>query len=409
MAPALEGIKIVQTARIMAGPMAARLLADWGAEVIVVEPVIGDGPRDLRYQALTGKGKLTGINPEFEPFYLNKRSIALDLSREAGREILDRLLEKADVLVSNFRQREIDKFHLDYETLSRLNPRLIRANITGWGRKGPNRDHPASGFLTFCRAGVEHLLLAPGTDPVTVPLDMPDIFGGLSLAYGIALALLIREKTGVGQEVDTSLFHTMVFGISAEMTETLVTGQHRVFQTPRIDNTSALSTFYRTKDNRWFRLSVGIQRGAGFNWSDFCRAIECEELANDPRFESNEARQENKVDLFHIMEDVFLNKTLAEWTARLDELRIASAPVQNPHEVIADPQARANDFFVPFEHPEYGPMEVVASPVTLSQAQPVLKLPAPELGQHTEEILLEYGYTQEDIARFREQHVIAQG
>ncbi len=407
--PALEGIKIVQTARIMAGPMAARLLADWGAEVIVVEPITGDGPRDLRYQALTGKGKLTGINPEFEPFYLNRRSIALDLSREAGREVLDRLLEKADVFVSNFRQREIDKFHLDYETLSRLNPRLIRANITGWGRQGPNRDQPASGFLAFCRAGVEHLLIAPGTDPVTVPLDMPDIFGGLSLAYGILLALLMREKTGVGQEVDTSLFQTMVFGISAEMTEALVTGRHRVFQNPRVDNPSALSTFYRTKDSRWLRLSVGIVRGGGFNWPDFCRAIEREELASDPRFDSNEAREKNHTDLFRILEKTFALKTLEEWTGRLDDIGISSTPVKNLPEIIADPQARANDFFVPFEHPKYGPMELVVNPVTLSRAQPVSKLPAPELGQHTEEILLEYGYSRADIARFREQHVIAQG
>ncbi len=406
MPPVLEGIKIVQTARIIAGPMAARLLADWGADVIAVEPLVGDGPRDLRYKVRLGKEKMTNIDPAFEYQNRNKRSITLDLSQEAGRGVLDRLLEKADILVSNFRQREIDKFHLDYETLSRLNPRLIRANISGWGRQGPNRDLPASGFLTLCRSGVEHLLILPGTDPVTVPLDLPDIFGGLSLAYGVLLALLMREKTGVGQEVDTSLFQNNVFAISAEMTEALVTGQDKQYQTPRTENSNALGNFYLTKDDRWFRLSVGIQR-AGFDWETFCRAIEREELASDPRFESNEARLENKVDLFHILEEVFRNKTLAEWTARLDKLGIASAPVQNLLEVIADPQARANDFFVPFEHPKYGPMEVVANPVTLSQAQPVLNLPAPELGEHTEEILLEYGYTQADIARFREQHVIA--
>jgi len=403
MAFGLEGVKVIQTATVWAGPLAARLLADWGADVIFVEPVRGETSRNPRYRAVEGKDKVSTVNPVSENYNRNKRGITLDLSQERGREIIYRLLEKADVFLSNFRPRELEKFRLDYKLLSQLNRRLVHANITGYGRKGPDRNLPAYGNLGVCRSGLQHLLALPGMDPVVVPYDLPDNIAALALACGIMAALFIRERTGRGQEVDTSLFHSMVFAVSAEIAEALVTGQDQQ-QAARKDYAYAVRNYYQTRDGRWLRLSLA---NPDPYWSSLCRAVEREDIEHDPRFELFEPRMENHAALFHILEEAFLSKTLAEWRVRLTDAGIPWSPVQNLPEVIADPQARANDFFVPFDHPSHGHTELIANPVTLSNCPQTIRMPAPELGQHTEEVLLEHGYTRPDIARFREQGVIA--
>jgi len=248
-----------------------------------------------------------------------------------------------------------------------------------------------------------HLLQVPGTHPSQPPLGLGDNVTGLALACGIMTALFIRETTGVGQEVDVSLFQTGVYALALDIAGSLVTGQDRQ-QVDRQDIANALVNSYRTKDGRW--LFLGVSQ-VDLYWSTFCRAIERKDLEYDPRFASFEPRIENHVALFHILEEVFLSKTLGEWKIRLDNAGLPWAPVQNLPEVTADPQARANDFFVSYDHPTYGRIEVVANPIKLSKAPSKVRMPAPELGQHTEEVLLEYGYTWEDIARFKEQGVIA--
>lgn len=403
MSSSLEGVKVIQTASTMAGPMAARLLADRGADVIRVEPVAGDSLQNLRVRMSAG-GNISDIDPTAENFNRNKRAICIDLSQESGREILLRLLEKADVLLSNFRPRELVKFKLEYEALSQLNPRLIYANLTGFGKKGPDRDLPAYGIMGFIsRSGLQHILEVPGSDPVTIPVALPDIVTALALAYGIMTALFMREKSGMGQEVDTSLFQNGVFAMSSNIAQTLVTGEDQQ-QVPRIEQPNATRNFFQTKDGRWLRPSL-LQ--AERYWSQFCRALEREDLENDPRFNKLEALLENRVPLFHILVETFLSKTLDEWKIRLDNEGIPWAPVQNLLEVITDPQARANDFFITYDHPVHGHMELVANPVTLSKCPETIRMPAPAPGQHGEEILLEHGYTKEDIARFKEQRIIA--
>ncbi len=399
-APGLEGIRVIQTARILAGPMAGRLLADWGADVITVEPVIDA----RRGRAILPRQTETYQMASTQNLNRNKRSIALDLSREGGREILLKIAGKTDVLLSNFRPREIEKFRLDYETMSRLNPGLIYANITSYGKKGPDRDLPAYGLLAALRAGFGHLLDMPGADPVVMPRDLPDLLTGLCIAYGITLALLIRERSGLGQEVDTSLFHAMVWSVSSEIGNALAGGRNVPYQTPRKEVINPLTNFYRTKDGRWVRLSLTPSEPF---WPGFCRALGREDIEHDPRFESNKSREKNHVALFHLLEKLFLSKSLDEWTVRLNDAKVLWAPVFNLQETIADPQARANDFFVPIDHPAHGRMEVVTNPVTLGKTPQTIKTPAPEPGQHTAEVLLEYGYTADEITRFREQKIIS--
>ena len=403
MGLALEGIKVVETAVVYAGPIAGRLLADWGADVIKIEhPVRGDLARSESAKR-GGKSIMSDINYRLENFNRNKRGITLDLSQDGGREIIYKLLEKADVFLSNFRPRELEKFKLEYDTLSQLNPRLIYASVTGYGRKGPDRDLPGYEFTSFFpRSGMLHLLQLPGTPPIQPPLGLGDNVTALALACGIMTALFIREKTGVGQEVDVSLFNTGVHALSLHVAGSLVTGQD-MQQVDRKDITNALVNPYQTKDRRW--LFLGVSQ-TDLYWSRFCQAIEREDLEHDPRFASFESRIENHLDLLNILDKVFLSKALEEWKVRLNEAGLPWAPVQNFPEVTADPQARANNFFVSYDHPTYGHIEGVANPIQLSKAPATVRMPAPELGQHTEEILLDLGYSWDDIARLKEQGVI---
>ena len=412
MVLALDGIKVVEVTTMAAAPMAGRLLGDWGAEVIRVEhPETGDPWRGWLTQ-----GGLE-LPPElqyhfWENYNRNKKSVTLNISQETGRKILYKLVEKADVFLTNRRPFELEKFSLEYDTLSRLNPRLIYASLTGFGRKGPEKDAPAHDTVAFwARSGFMYLLQQGGMPP-PIPgyrtLASGDKLSSIAVACGIILALLARERTGEGQEVDVSLLHTAVFALVnvalalGPIEEVFGEGEEVVRR--EREEMSPLVVCHQTKDERWLQLSLAPSEPY---WSGLCQAMERPDLEHDPRFESIEARTENQADLFHIFEEVFRSKTLAEWTPRLIETEMLWAPVQSPREVINDPQARANDVFVPYDHPDFGQIEVVANPIRLSKTPATVRTPAPEFSQHTEEVLLELGYTWEDIAQFKEQGIIA--
>lgn len=401
----LQGIKVIEAAAVLAGPMAGRLLADWGADVVHIEhPVRGDITRAQAAGRLGGRIIPSDINYISENYNRNKRGMTLDLSHQSGREVMSRLLDDADIFLSNLRGRELKKFNLEYETLSHMYPRLVYANVTGYGKQGLDNDLPGyehTGY--FARSGMFHVLQVPGTHPLQVPLGLGDNVTGLALAYGIMAALFMRERTGKGQAVDVSLFRTGVFAISLDIAGALVTGQDRK-QLDRQDVANATLNSYQTKDGRWLRLGLAQP---DLYWAKLCRAVGREDLEHDPRFASFEPRVANHVDLFHILEEVFLSRTLKEWATPLTEAGIPWAPVQTLPEVTADPQARANDFFIGYDHPTHGRIEGVANPVTLSDTPEVVSMSSPEFGQHTEEILLEIGYSWEDIERFKEQGVIA--
>lgn len=399
MTLALEGIKIVEVAQLAAVPMAGRLLADLGADVIHVEhPVKGDVLRVI----LAGQGvNVAGSNYVWENYNRNKRSVTVDISQEGGKEIIYRLVGKADVFLSNMRPFELEKFGLNYDSLSQLNPKLIYASLTGLGKRGSERNEPGydqTGY--WARSGVAHMIIPPGTPPDCRVGAFGDNIAGMFLAFGIMTALFARDRTGIGQEVDVSLFQTGVTQLSWDIAEALVTRRDRP-RVARKDQPNALMNAYQTRDRRWLLLVI-LQPDR--YWSALCRAIEREDLEHDPRFDSFQPRLENHTALFSILEEVFLTKTLDEWKTCL--AGIPFAPVQNLSEIIADPQARANDFFLPFDHPTYGRIEVVANPIHLSKTPPTVRTPAPEFSQHTEEVLLDYGYAWKDIERFKQQHII---
>ena len=399
MTLALEGIKVVEVAQLAAVPMAGRLLADLGADVIHVEhPVKGDVLRVI----LAGQGvNVAGSNYVWENYNRNKRSITVDISQEGGKEIVYRLMGKADVFLTNMRPFELEKFGLNYDSLSQLNPKLIYASLTGLGKRGSERNEPGydqTGY--WARSGVAHSIIPPETPPDCRVGAFGDNIAGMFLTFGIMTALFARDRTDIGQEVDVSLLQTGVTQLSWDIAEALVTRRDRP-RVARKDQPNALMNAYQTRDRRWLLLVI-LQPDR--YWSALCRAIGREDLEHDPRFDSFQPRLENHTALFSILEEVFLTRTLDEWKVCL--AGIPFAPVQNLSEVIADPQAIANDFFLPFDHPTYGRIEVVANPIHLSKTPPTVRTPAPEFSQHTEEVLLECGYTWKDIERFKQQQII---
>jgi crotonobetainyl-CoA:carnitine CoA-transferase CaiB-like acyl-CoA transferase len=433
---ALEGIKVIDVSQVAAVPMCARHLADFGADVLHIEnAVTGDSWRNL--QAGHGGGPAgipSDIPYNWEAFNRNKRSVAIDLSKEGGRKIIYRMVEKADVFLTNLRLSERKKFQVEYGTLKALNPQVIYGSVTGHGLAGPDKDMPAYDTTVYwARSGINHLLTIPGMSGPNPRPAFGDNVAGLGLAFGVMNALYARDRIGVGQEVDISLFYTGLYQLTFDVAAAVTTGRdeteyrlQEAFEGTEVERQlrdalikesrgaiKRLADFYRerlpnpmantyeTRDGKSIRFNA-LQ--ADRYWSKFCKLLGREELEPDPRFATMEARKENCKELYHIFREAFLTRTLEEWRPLIADL--PASPVQTLVDVIHDPQAKANHFFLPYDHPNYGPIEIMASPVNMSETPASIRRPAPEFSQHTEEVLLEEGYSWEDIERFREEGVI---
>ncbi|MEE8353849.1 MAG: CoA transferase [Dehalococcoidales bacterium] len=425
MAAVLEGIKVIDLSQVAAAPMCARHLADFGADVIHIEnPRTGDFFRTY----LASMQELHAAAPSefdylWENYNRNKRSATIDIAQEDGREVVCRLIEQADVLVTNLRPFEIERYRMDYATLSKLNPRLVWACITGYGREGPEKNTPSyDASALMARSGITHIMSPPGGAGPAFRPAFGDNVAALAAAFGIMLALYQRETTGRGQEVDASLLHTGLHLITFDIAGALTTGLDysdwrdeppaeaiarvlearapiMAFYAARSRN--PIAGVYATSDARAVLL-IALQPDR--YWEKICRVIGREDLATDPRYATFEGRAEHCPELREALGAAFLTKTLAEWEALLPG--VPYAPYKSLQEAVKDPQARANDFFVATDHPTEGRIEVIASPVKLGESPASYRMPAPEFGQHTEEVLLECGYDWDDIVRFKEQGII---
>ncbi len=424
---ALEGIKVIDISQVAAVPMCARHLADFGADVIHVErPDTGDSWRFSQDNyAVAMKGAPSSISYMWEVYNRNKRSITLDLKQESGKGILHHLIEGADVLLTNLRSFEIERFGLEYADLSRTTPRIICGTLNAFGTSGPEKDLPGYDVHAYwCRSGIASAFSLPGAPVVGFRPGFGDNVAALALAYGVMMALFVRERTGVGQGIHVSLLHTGMYQISYDIAGALVTGLDfadwrespppeavtqsqmaidgiRRFYAEKLLN--PLEYTYTTRDSRRICI-VSLQPDR--YWKTFCLAIGREDLANDPSYQTVEGRAAHCTALVETIWETFATKTLAEWLPLL-EGNIPFAVVQTVKEAANDPQARASGCFVSYDHPKYGRIENLASPISLSKTPADVRMPAPENGQHTEEVLLEAGYSREDIARFKEQKVIA--
>lgn len=401
MAGILEGIKVVDMGHFVAIPSAGAVLADWGAEVLKVEPLSGEPQRGVR---ALGALKFSGgqLSWRAELHNRNKRGLAVDLKKDSGRDILYQLVKRSDVFMSNYEVRSLRRLRLDYVSLSRVNPELIYAILTGYGRAGPDKDERGFDFIAaWARSGVQYLLGEPGSPPAMQRPGFSDRVAGMHVVAGVLAALLHRERTGKGQELEFSLYHSAVWSLAADVQATLLG-----ITVPKHEHAKALNPLvntYRTKDDQWLQLAM-LQ--SDLQWSDFCRAIERPELENDPRFNNIEVREQNNEELICILDKVFASRNIDEWERRLREGSCIYGRVRTLNEVVTDPQAVANGFFADMNHPLAGKIRLVTSPVRFHQNPASVRTAAPEVGQHTEEVLLELGHSWDDISRLKEQEVI---
>jgi len=389
----LEGITILDFTRYQQGPFATVMLSDMGADVIKVEERLnGDLGRALGAQP-------DGFCGYFEAHNRNKRSITLDVRTDAGRRIVHQLAERVDVVVENFRPGVMDRLGIGYARLSAINPRLIMASASGAGQKGPAARRPsfdvigqAMGGMMVSQGG------GPEDEPKLVAGGFADHVGAMFLAFGIGMAIVARERFGVGQHVDASLLGGQIAFQAMGFCRSLQSGFHNGFR----PGANPLFRAYRCADDKWIALGVLDPKV----WPGLLRALDQPGLATDPRFANPFGRWEHAEDLIEAIAGCFILRPRDEWLARLEACDVASGPVRDHLEVADDPQVLANEYVVTVEHPHLGPIRVPGIPVKLSETPGRIRSTAPELGQHTEEVLLELGYSWEDLDRLRTSEVI---
>jgi crotonobetainyl-CoA:carnitine CoA-transferase CaiB-like acyl-CoA transferase len=394
---AFDGIRVVELAQWVFVPVAGALLADWGADVIRVERPDGDPYRGLSTQGIGTDSD--GVNLSMALANRGKRSVALDLRSEEGRRLLDRLLETADVFLTNFRPAALRKNGLDSDELTRRFPGLVYARGHGFGVRGPGADRPGYDSSAFwAQGGMAHVLTPPDRDhPINQRGALGDRNGAMALAFGIATALLKRERTGQGSVVDVSLLATAMWTLSSDMLAALAGGRPRA-SSARGGAVNPLVGSYRTKDGRHIQL-VFLQPDR--YWADFCRLIERDDLIADPRFTDLKARGENREACVAELEAEFATRTFEEWKDLLTRIDAPWAPVQAVEELLTDPQVLANDYIGEVELEDGRSYALPNVPVQFDE-RPAELGRAPEHGEHTEEVMLGLGYTWEQIAGLKD-------
>jgi crotonobetainyl-CoA:carnitine CoA-transferase CaiB-like acyl-CoA transferase len=401
---AFAGIRVVELAQWVFVPVAGALLADWGADVVRIERPEGDPYRGLMTQGIGTDGG--GVNLSIALANRGKRSIALDLRRDEGRKVLDQLLDTADVFLTNFRPGALRRLGLDAETLTERYPALVYARGHGYGVRGPDADMPgydASAF--FSRGGMAHVLTPPELDrPIGQRGAMGDRNGAMALAFGMAAALLERTRTGKGSVVDVSLLATAMWTLSSDVLSALQGHQPRAISAAGPGGyVNPLVGTYRTKDGRHIQL---VFLEADRYWPDFCRLTGRDELIDDPRFVDLQARREHAEECVAELTAEFGSRTFAEWKALLAGIDAPWAPVQAVEELLDDPQVIANDYIgdVVDDNGDVA-YRLPSVPVQFDEHGPVLRR-APEHGEHSELLLLELGYTWDEIGELRDAGVI---
>ncbi len=402
MAAALEGIRVIDLTVWFQGPVAAQHLADFGAEVIKVErPQGGDQGRGVRSIKALPVGDW---NQYFLVINRNKQSLALDLKKPAGREVMYRLVEKSDVFLSNMGLELLDSWDLGYERLRAINPRLVYATNTGYGRFGAV-NKPSFDMTVQALTGIMARLGEPEQPPIYLGMGSGDAYGGLMSALGIMLALYHRNRTGKGQMLDASLYGAQLFLTAPTLQAYLATGSDTYAkQQSRKAAPNPLWNLYPAKD-KWVFLCLP---NTDANWSTLCQSLDDPALASEPRFDGFEKRRRNGKALVTRLDKLIKRRSAAEWMERWQALGIIASPVNTLADLAADPQAWENDYFVETYCEEVQrQVKVRGLPIGLSKTPGAVKSLGPELGQHTEFILTEtLGYSWEQVGELKEQGVI---
>ncbi|MYB48890.1 MAG: CoA transferase [Dehalococcoidia bacterium] len=391
----LTGVRVIDVTQIMAGPFCTMLLGDMGADVIKIEKP--DGGDDVRR---SGPPFVAGESATFLNIGRNKRSVVIDMKRPEGAEIVRGMARDAEIFVQNLRPGRLEGFGLGYENIRAVNPAIVYATITGFGRTGPYKDKPGFDLMAQGLSGIMSVTGHPGQPPVKVSVPITDLNAGLFTAYGILAAYVNRLKTGVGQHVDSSL---MEAGVAYTMWESAI-----YFTTGRSPgpNGSAhqISAPYQALPVSDGYITVG---GANQrNWQRFCRAIDRTDLISDPRFENNAGRMANRPALEEELGKTLTTQPAAHWLSILEGAGVPCGPINDISQVYADPQVIARDMVVEVEHPTAGAIRNVGIPVKFSETPGSIRRPPPRFAEHTEEVLGEFGYTTDEIDSLRSQGIV---
>ena len=389
-AGALDGIRVLDLTRALAGPYCTLMLGDHGADIIKVEmPGTGDETREW------APPSIKGVSAYYLSINRNKRSVTLDLKNPDGKRVLERLIEKCDVVVENFSPGTLARLGFPDERVRAINPRAVLCHISGFGQDGPGRAWPAYDLIVQGMGGIMSLTGEPGSEPVMVGVPQADIVAGMFAAFAIAAALHARGRTGEGQVIDATMIGGQVALLSRQAARYFADGT-----VPRPEgNVHASIVPYQTFRASDGHINVGVANNALFE--RFCRALDLDELLEDERFTDNPKRVAHRREIVPIIERRMKTLTKAEVVRRLREANVPVGPINALDEVFADPVVRHLGLIAEVDHPTAGRVRAPGIPVRLSGTPPSVRRHPPELGEHTDEILRELGYAKEEIAALR--------
>ncbi len=401
----LKGIRILDFTTGYSGPLCAMMLGDMGAEVIKVEKATGDPVRWTKGPAamhdIEQMPRQTEVeNTSWLALNRSKKSLAVDLGHAKGREIILRLVKEVNVLLESFRRGVMEKYDLDYESVSKINPGIIYSSQTAFGEEGPYARRIGGDMWAQGMGGVVSYQGSPNGPPYMAGTMFVDEGSASIAAFGVMVALFVRERTEIGQHLTSSLLHSVIHMQSVEVSDYLMDGK-LITKIGRGMAGMVPGGAYRAKDGDLISIF-----GVGPQWPALCKVLGIEHVEKDPRFNTHEKRQENREELYPILDEAFSKKTRAEWQKIFREAGMRVDPCLNYEELFAHPQVEANQMVVNMEHPVRGTLKTIAPPVKLKRTPAKPQCPPPLLGQHTEEILLELGYRQKEVDELEEMGVI---
>jgi len=387
----LSGLKVLDLCRARAGPTAVRQLADWGADVIKIELPPATGEDNI-------SGERYGF--DFQNLHRNKRSLTLNLKDTAGRDVFLRMVEDADVVIENFRPRVKHRLKIDYETLSAINPRLVYGSISGFGQAGPYAERPGLDQIAQGIGGLMSVTGEPGRGPMRVGIPIADLTSGFNLALGVMIALYEREKSGKGQWVHTSLLEAQITMMDFQAARYLFNDE--VAQQAGNNHPTGIPTgVFKTSDG-----AVNIQAGSNHMYARLCDALKADDLANDPRFKSYAERAANRDTLNELIEAKTASYSTAGMIDLLAEIGVPCGPIHDVGQTFADPQVQALQMTPEFHSEKLGVQRLVGQAINMSRTPESINRATPDAGEHTDEILAGYGYSESEIGALRERKVI---
>ena len=389
---ALSHIRVIDLTRVRSGPTAVRQLADWGADVIKVE-----APESVEPDGALGASRHTS---DFQNLHRNKRSITLNLKQPEAIEILMKLVETSDVVVENFRPDVKERLGVDYESLKSRNPKIILASISGFGQDGPYAKRPGFDQIAQGMGGLMSITGAPGEGPMRVGIPVADLTAGLFCAMGIQTALLEREKSGLGQWVNTSLLQAQIFMLDFQAARWL-SENHVAGQAGNNHPTSVPTGVFKTSDG-----SINLAVAGETIWKRFVEAVDKGEWLEMDEFKNAKERLKNRDYLNKLIEEVTITKTSDEWVEKLEKVGVPCGPINSIDKVFDDPQVKHLGIAQSIDTIPFGQTELVGQPFNLSRSPSIMKQRPPEKGEHNEDVLLDLGYSSEELDELKSKNII---